>query len=76
MACRLDQRLQHGLKSEGRAADHLKHVGSGGLLLEGLAQLVEQARVLDRNHGLVRKGIDELDLAFGERADFAASNYS
>jgi len=35
---------------------------------------LEQPRVLDRDHGLVRKGIDELDLAFGERAHFGASD--
>src|SRR5262249_16370787 len=33
---------------------------------------LEQARVLDRDHGLVRKGIDELDLTFGERAHLGA----
>src|SRR5262249_20635678 len=34
--------------------------------------LLEQARVLDGDDGLVRKGIDELDLAFGEWAHFVA----
>ena len=32
----------------------------------------EQARVFNRDHGLVRKGIDEFDLAFGEWADLSA----
>src|SRR5262245_54280325 len=36
--------------------------------------LFEQPRVFNRNYGLVRKGIDELDLAFGERAHFGAPN--
>ena len=31
--CRLDQRVEHGLQIEGRAADDLEHVGGGGLLL-------------------------------------------
>ena len=44
---RLDQRVKHGLQVERRAADDLEHVGSGGLLLQRFAQLVEQARVLD-----------------------------
>ena len=50
---RFDQRVEHGLQIEGRAADHLEHVGGGGLLLQRLAQLVEQARVLDGDDGLV-----------------------
>src|SRR5215467_8120466 len=48
-------------------------------VLDGLGKLArarlrffEEARVLNRNHGLVRKGIDELDLAFAERAHFGA----
>ena len=32
-------------------------------------QLVEQADVLDRDHGLVGEARDELDLLFGERSD-------
>ena len=54
---RLDQRIQHGLQIESRAADHLEHVGGGGLLLQQfdsrVAQLVEQPRVLDGDDGLV-----------------------
>ena len=37
---RFDQRIEHGLQIEGRAADYLEHVGGGGLLLERFAQLV------------------------------------
>ena len=50
---RLDQRIEHRLQIEGRAADDLEHVGGGGLLLQRFAQLVEQAGVLDRDDGLV-----------------------
>ncbi len=35
---RADQRIEHGLQIEGRAADHLQHIGGGGLLLQRLAQ--------------------------------------
>ena len=56
---RLGQRIEHGLQIEGRAADDLEHVGGGRLLLQrfgqivcALAQLVEQARVLDGDDGL------------------------
>ena len=50
---RFDQRIEHGLEVEGRAADDFQHIGGRGLLLERLAQLVEQAGVLDRDDGLV-----------------------
>ncbi|MGH6753454.1 MAG: hypothetical protein ACREDP_14915, partial [Bradyrhizobium sp.] len=44
-----------------RGRDHPEHVGGRGLLLQGFAQifgplldLVEQAGVFDRDHGLIR----------------------
>ncbi len=50
----LDERLQHGLQIERRAADDFQHVGGRGLLLQGfgqvvgsLAQFLEESRVLD-----------------------------
>ena len=49
---RFDQRFEHRLQIEGRAADDLEHVGGGGLLLQRFAQLVEQAGVLDGDDGL------------------------
>ena len=49
---RFDQRIEHGLQIERRAADDLEHVGGGGLLLQRFAQLVEQPRVLDGDDGL------------------------
>ena len=54
--CRLDQRIEHRLQIEGRAADDLEHVGGGGLLLQRFAQLVEQAGILDGDDGLVSEG--------------------
>jgi hypothetical protein len=35
------------LQIEGRAADQLEHIGRGGLLLQRLAQLVEQAGIFN-----------------------------
>ena len=64
-AGRLDQRIEHRLQIEGRAADDLEHVGGGGLLLQQFTQLVEQARVLDGDDGLTRKVGDQLDLLVG-----------
>ena len=42
---RFDQRLQHGLQIEGRAADDLEHVGGGGLLLLRFARSSLSSRV-------------------------------
>jgi len=53
---RIQESVEHGLQIEGRAANDLEHVGSRGLLLERLAQLVEQPRVLDGDNGLVGEG--------------------
>src|SRR6478672_9077376 len=63
---RLNQRLEYLLQIERRAADNLEHVGSGGLLLEGFAQFVEQTRILDGDDGLAREALDQLDLLVGE----------
>jgi hypothetical protein len=49
---RLDKRVKHGLQIERRATDDLEHVSGGGLLLQRVAQFVEQPRVLDGNDGL------------------------
>ena len=69
---RFDQRVEHRLQIEGRAADDLEHVGGGGLLLQRFAQLVEQARVLDGDDGLGGEVLDQLDLLVGERAHLLA----
>ena len=70
---RLDQRVEHRLQIEGRAADDLEHVGGGGLLLQRFGQivgarlhLVEQPHVLDRDHRLVGEGAQQCDLPFRE----------
>ena len=65
-AADFDERLQHGLQIEGRAADDLEHVGGGGLLLQRFAQLVEQPCVLDGDDGLRGEVLDQLDLLVGK----------
>src|SRR5262249_45396292 len=68
--------LGYGLKYrpqiESRAADYLEQIGGGGLLLQGfgeigraLAQLVVQARVLDRDDGLGGGNLGQFDFLFG-----------
>src|SRR5262249_24767018 len=43
---RFDQGIEHRLEVEGRAADHLEHVGGGGLLFPRLVQLAGEPRDL------------------------------
>ena len=63
---RVDQRIEHRLQVEGRAADGLRHVADRRLLLQRFAQLlgacldfVEEPCVLDRNDGLVGEGLQQ-----------------
>src|SRR5215470_4612330 len=67
---RFDERVEHHLEVESRAADDLEHVGGGCLLLKGLAQLVEQPCVLDGDDGLCGKVFCQLDLLVCERSNF------
>ena len=61
--------LEHRLELARRAGDDPEHLRGRGLLLqlESRAQLVEQARVLDGDYGLVGESFDQLDLLAGER---------
>ena len=68
---RFDQRVEHRLQIESRAADHLEHVGGGGLLLQRFAQLVDQACIFDRDSGLIGKGPHQSNLRFRERLHLA-----
>ena len=52
----------------------MQHVGGGSLLLQRLAELVEQAGVLDGDDGLRGEIRDQLDLLVGERPDLLAVN--
>ena len=55
-----------------RAAD-LEYVGGGCLLLQRFAQLVEQPRVLDGDHGLIGKGLEQSNLSLREELGLAAA---
>ncbi len=69
----LGQRLEDRLEIERRPPDHLEQLAGRGLLLErdpqlavARLELLEQAHVLDGDHGLVAEGLQELDMAGGE----------
>ena len=65
-----DNGLQHGVQVECGPADDLQHIAGRGLVFErlleiagALAQLVEQPRILDRDHRLVGEGAPPVRLA-------------
>jgi hypothetical protein len=79
-------RVEHGLSVGRRAGNYLQDLARRRLLLERLAhpgvrfgerrvllvKLGQQAGVLDRNHCLIGKGLEERDLVVSEPAGFAA----
>jgi len=60
-------RIKHRLQFRRRAGDDAEDFTRGSLLLQRLLQFLEQSNVLDRNHCLIRKSFEELDLRRGER---------
>src|SRR5882724_2353115 len=60
--------IEHRLHVGGRGGDDLQDVGRGGLALQRLAGLVEQTRVLDRDHRLVGEGLKQLNVVMGKSA--------
>jgi hypothetical protein len=77
----LDHGVQHRLETRRRGADDPEDLGRGRLLLERLGQLpvprlefLEEPHVLDRDHRLIGKGPEKLDLTGRERPGHAASD--
>ena len=84
----LQHRSKHRLQIAGRAADDLKHLRRGCLLLQrfrevggalgevarALAQFVEQPRVLDGDDSLRGEVLNQLDLVVGEGTNVLAVN--
>ena len=68
----LQNGLEYRFEIARRRADDLEHIGGRGLLLQRLAQLVEQARILDGDDGLRGEILDQLDLLVRERTYFLA----
>ena len=72
MLAAVEDLLEHRLRVGHRVADDLQHLGRGGLLLQRFLRLVEQPRVLDRDHRLVGEGLRQRDLPVGERTGVGA----
>ncbi len=77
----LDDGVEHRLHVRRRAADDAEHLGRRRLMLQRLAQFrvalaefLEQAHVLDGDHGLVGEGFKQFDLLVGERTNLHTSN--
>ena len=66
---RLDDRIEHRGHIGGRLADDAQDVGRGRLLCQRLLRLVEQPRVLDRDHRLVSEAGEQLLLLRREAAE-------
>src|SRR5215831_6420771 len=71
LSSRSHQSVKHRLKVESRTTDDLEHVGGGSLLLQGLAQFIEQSRVLDGDNGLRGEVGKQLNLFIGELTHFS-----
>jgi hypothetical protein len=63
-----DDLLEHGFSIRDRARDRSEHFARCALLLERLLGLVEQTDVLERDRRLIAEGLQQGDLALGERA--------
>ena len=77
----LQDRVEHRLDIRLRAADDAQDVAGRGLRVQrrrqlavALLQLGEEADVLDRDHGLVREGLEKGDLLVRKRPDVPAAD--
>src|SRR6516225_1463641 len=58
----------------GRGIDDAEHFGGRGLLLQGLARLGEEPRILHRDHRLRREILQQCDLLVAERGHLLSVN--
>src|SRR6266700_7385731 len=70
----VEDRRKHRSKVTGRAVDDPQHLGGRGLLLQGLARLGDQPRILHRNDRLRREVLQQRDLLVGKWLDFLAED--
>ena len=65
-----EHRVEHRREVAGRGIDDLQHLGGRGLLLQRLARLGDQPRILHRDDRLRREAFEQRDLLVGERPHF------
>src|SRR6516225_8088967 len=59
-------RVENWGEVAGRGVDDLQYLGGRGLLLQGLARLVDQPRILHRNDCLCGEVVQQCDVLVGE----------
>ena len=64
--CLFQHRVEHRREIAGRGVDDLQHLGGRGLLLQCLARLGDQPRVLHRDDRLRGEVLQQGDLLVGE----------
>jgi hypothetical protein len=62
----LQDRVEHRGEIAGRAVDDPQHLGGRGLLLQGLARIGDQSRILHRDHRLRREVLQQRNLFVGK----------
>ncbi len=67
-------RVEHRREVARRGVDDPQHLGGCGLLLQGLARLGDQARILHRDHCLRRKVLQQRDLPVRKRPHLPAGD--
>src|SRR5207248_2210956 len=70
----LQNRIEYGREIAGRRIDQSQDFGGRSLLLQSLARLGDQARVLHRDDGLRREVLDQCNLLIGEGPNLLAVN--
>jgi hypothetical protein len=68
----IEHRVEHRSQVAGGAVDDLQHLGGRGLLLQRLARLGDQPRVLDRDHRLRCEVFEQRDFLIGIRPDLSS----
>ena len=71
-AAELGERIEHDPQIERGMTDSLEHIGGSGLLLQQLAQFMEQARVFDGDYALSGETLQQFNLPVGERMNLLA----
>jgi hypothetical protein len=66
--------VKHRREVARRGINDLQYLGGRGLLLQGLARLGQEPRVLHRDDRLPRKILQQCDLSIGKWPNFAAVN--